>query len=102
MQVNILEAKNQLSKLVQKALDGEDVVIARNGEPQVRLVRLGPPVRRKGGSWAHLMTEAEVEAAYLPEVDAEIARPYLDSAAKPVDPPRRNRSRRTGKSRPSR
>ena len=28
----MLEAKNQLSRLVKQALDGEDVIIASNGE----------------------------------------------------------------------
>jgi prevent-host-death family protein len=32
------EAKTQLSKLVERAEAGEDVVIARNGKPAVRLV----------------------------------------------------------------
>jgi prevent-host-death family protein len=44
MKVNMLEAKNQLSRLVKDALAGEDIVIASNGEPMVRLV----PVARKG------------------------------------------------------
>ena len=38
MQVNVHEAKTQLSKLIEAALQGEDVVIARNGKPAVRLV----------------------------------------------------------------
>lgn len=41
MKINILEARNQLSKLIQSALDGEEVVIANRGNPVVRLV----PVR---------------------------------------------------------
>ena len=36
--VNMHEAKSSLSRLVERALAGEDVVIARNGEPLVRLV----------------------------------------------------------------
>lgn len=36
--VNMHEAKTQLSKLVECALDGEEVVIARAGKPAVRLV----------------------------------------------------------------
>ena len=32
------EAKTNLSKLVERAEAGEDIVIARNGEPVVRLV----------------------------------------------------------------
>ena len=46
MKVNMLEAKDRLSRLVKQALDGEDVIIASNGEPMVRLV----PDRRKGRS----------------------------------------------------
>ena len=37
MQVNVHEAKTQLSKLIEAALRGEEVVIARNGKPVVRL-----------------------------------------------------------------
>lgn len=44
MQVNTLEAKNQLSRLIESALAGEDVVIARRGKPAVRLV----PVAAEG------------------------------------------------------
>lgn len=35
--MNLYEAKNQLSKLVADALNGEDVIIAKNGKPLVRL-----------------------------------------------------------------
>ena len=38
MRVNILEAKNQLSRLIKRAQAGEEVVIANRGEPVVRLV----------------------------------------------------------------
>jgi prevent-host-death family protein len=38
--VNIYEAKTQLSKLVDKAAQGEDVIIARAGKPVARLTSL--------------------------------------------------------------
>ena len=38
--VNIFEAKTQLSKLVELAEKGEDVIIARAGKPVARLTRL--------------------------------------------------------------
>lgn len=41
MQINMLEAKSQLSKLVKAALEGEEVIIASNGIPMVKLVPLG-------------------------------------------------------------
>ena len=38
MQVNILEAKNQLSRLVKRALAGEEIIIANRGQPVAKLV----------------------------------------------------------------
>ena len=46
MQVNVHQAKSQLSRLIERALDGEEVVIARNNTPTVRLEVL-PGARRK-------------------------------------------------------
>ena len=45
MQLNIYEAKSKLSNLLDRAIAGETVVIARAGEPLVRLV----PVKSAGG-----------------------------------------------------
>lgn len=41
--VNMLEAKTNLSKLVEQVESGEEseIIIARNGKPAARLVRLG-------------------------------------------------------------
>ncbi len=36
--VNVAEAKAKLSDLLERAVDGEDIVIARNGRPIARLV----------------------------------------------------------------
>jgi prevent-host-death family protein len=45
---SVAEAKNQLSKLIDRALSGEEVVITRRGKPVVELkptpVRPEPPV----------------------------------------------------------
>jgi prevent-host-death family protein len=73
MKVNMLEAKSQLSKLVKAALKGEEVVIASNGAPMVRLV----PVPREGrlAGWGKLRRFATaVDAAFTPAVDAEVVR----------------------------
>jgi prevent-host-death family protein len=40
--VNIHEAKTHLSKLIEKAERGEEVVIARAGKPTVKLVLIEP------------------------------------------------------------
>jgi len=48
MLVNMHDAKTRLSELVAAAERGEEVVIARDGTPAVRLVAIGvehPPVR---------------------------------------------------------
>lgn len=37
MQVNTHEAKSQLSRLIDRALAGEEVIIARNNHPLIRL-----------------------------------------------------------------
>jgi prevent-host-death family protein len=40
--VNIYAAKTQLSRLVDQAAAGEDVIIARSGKPVARLTKLEP------------------------------------------------------------
>jgi prevent-host-death family protein len=45
-QINIYDAKTQLSSLLDRALAGETIVIARAGEPLVRLV----PIKRAAKS----------------------------------------------------
>jgi prevent-host-death family protein len=53
--INIADAKARLPELVQRAARGEEIVIARNGEPQARLVPLAtarPRIPGRGaGQW---------------------------------------------------
>lgn len=77
MEVNIHEAKTQLSRLIQRALAGEEVTIAKAGKP---LVRLTPVEKRKPilGSargmfelpegWDAPMTDAELDEVFGPGV----------------------------------
>ena len=46
-QFNIAEAKTHFSQLVQKALSGEDVVIARDNKPLLKLVPLDSAKKRR-------------------------------------------------------
>lgn len=48
MEVNVHHAKTNLSKLIAAAEDGEEVIIARNGKPAVKLVlaKAAKPSRR--------------------------------------------------------
>jgi len=73
--VNVHEAKRTLSALLAEVEAGEEVVIARDGRPVARLVRIGKPARRPG-AWAHLPGWREFR--YDPKLfaamgDAEVA-----------------------------
>ena len=49
---NIHQAKTQLSKLVERVLEGEEIVIGRAGKPVAKLVPYERPVQsRQGGQW---------------------------------------------------
>jgi prevent-host-death family protein len=50
--VNIADAKARLPELVERAARGEEIVIARNGEPRARLVPLSPTKARIPGGGA--------------------------------------------------
>lgn len=46
--VNLHAAKTHLSRLVEDAANGEDIIIAKAGRPVVRLVPVANPRRRTG------------------------------------------------------
>jgi prevent-host-death family protein len=49
MLVNVYEAKTKLSALLDKALAGEEVVIARAGKPVARLTPIAPAAGTRSG-----------------------------------------------------
>jgi prevent-host-death family protein len=49
MLVNVYEAKTKLSALLDKALAGEEVVIARAGKPVARLTPIAPATGTRSG-----------------------------------------------------
>jgi prevent-host-death family protein len=57
--VNMHEAKTDLSRLVERALAGEDVVIARAGVPVVWLVPVQQTGKRRLGQWRGKVKLAE-------------------------------------------
>lgn len=71
MEVNIHHAKTHLSRLIEKALLGEEVIIAKAGRPVVRLIAISPQAKRELGSaegqitwqegWHLPLTAAEME-----------------------------------------
>ncbi len=70
MAVSLREAKRHLSRLVDRAAAGEEIVIARSGKPVARLVPLAPtiPDRTLG-----LMTGMITVGPDFDAVDDEIA-----------------------------
>ena len=73
MKVNVQEAKAQLSRLLDAALAGEVVVIAKAGKPLVKVEALGdqPPVTRSRlGGLEHLAPPPEdFDTMFAGEID---------------------------------
>lgn len=72
--VNVHEAKTHLSRLIEEALAGEEIVIAKAGKPKVRLAVIdGPPLFRTPAEGAGLLRGqiwiAEDAFEPLPEED---------------------------------
>ena len=61
--VNVHEAKTNLSRLIEQALRGEEVVIARNGVPAVKLVQVEAQAekmpKRQPGFWTGQIREID-------------------------------------------
>lgn len=79
--VNIHDAKTHLSKLVERAAQGEEIVIAKAGKGMARLVplystQLDNP--RKGGWGKDLLKNVNVDAFLDPALDQAIAEQFSD------------------------
>ena len=77
-QVNLYEAKTHLSRLVDEAAKGNEIVIARNDKPVARLVALSKPKRgkkRKLGASNHRFIELTPREI----ADAEVAADFEKS-----------------------
>lgn len=73
MQVNLHDAKTHLSRYVDQAVAGEEVVIARAGKPLVRLVPVDPPPppRRLGGFLRNqAVVTADLKADFKDDIEA--------------------------------
>jgi len=77
VQVNMLDAKSQLSRLVKAALAGEEVIIASHGNPQVKRVPCAAADGLKlPGALAASVPDglaARVDAAFSEAVDQQVA-----------------------------
>ena len=72
--VNIYDAKTQLSKLIEEAAAGNDVVIARSGKPVARLTRLGPSKRKL--KFGVLKGKIKISADFDAPLPSEILRQF--------------------------
>ncbi|WP_354567253.1 type II toxin-antitoxin system prevent-host-death family antitoxin [Glaciihabitans sp. UYNi722] len=74
--INILDARNTLSKLVSQAQAGVDVVIAKRGKPIVRLVPIADSARNTGETVARWLDGHRISASATrtpAELDQQIA-----------------------------
>ena len=70
IQVNVHEAKTQLSKLLERVHAGEEVIIAKGGTPYARLMPLEPPQPRVPGLLSGEVEDAFFEPLPPAELDA--------------------------------
>jgi len=69
--ITIHKAKTELSRLIERACRGEEIVIARGKKPVVKLVPLAPtPQKRVPGLWKGLVTYTP--DAFDPLTDQEL------------------------------
>lgn len=71
VQVPIHAAKTHLSRLIERALAGEEIVISRGSKPVVRLVPVSPPGQRTPGRWKGIL--GDCDAIDEPLEDDELA-----------------------------
>lgn len=66
MEINVHEAKTQLSQLLRRVAAGEEIIIARSGKPIARLVPIEKPPSRMIGMDAGLFQVPDDFDAPLP------------------------------------
>ena len=68
---NVAEAKAQFSTLVRKALQGEEVVIARDNKPLLKLVPMGVAARKPGSAKGKVVIADDFDAPLADFADYE-------------------------------
>ncbi|MBN2231903.1 MAG: type II toxin-antitoxin system prevent-host-death family antitoxin [Deltaproteobacteria bacterium] len=71
--INIHEAKTNLSRLIEKAVNGEPFIIAKAGKPLVQVSRLdslaAPPVKRLGFLTGQIMVPDDFDRMGSEEIE---------------------------------
>jgi len=99
--VNIFEAKTNLSKLVARAEQGEEIIIARNGKPAARLTPLEPVKKpiifglMKGEIWVADDFDDDLPKDMLAEFEGDIFPPEPSEPA-PQSPSDRSKKALAG------
>jgi antitoxin (DNA-binding transcriptional repressor) of toxin-antitoxin stability system len=62
--VSVHEAKTHLSRLIEKVLAGEEVIVERNKQPVIKLVRAVPP-KKKGFRIGAMKGRLAVDRGFL-------------------------------------
>ncbi len=81
--VNVHAAKTHLSRLLERAEAGEEIVIGRAGKPIAKLIPYVPdrPKRVFGALKGQIVIHGEFD-----DLDAEIQQEFEDSVARPLEP----------------
>jgi antitoxin (DNA-binding transcriptional repressor) of toxin-antitoxin stability system len=88
----MLDAKTRLSSLVAAALQGEEVILARDGVPVAKIVKYDKPKVKPPGAWRGLVpistdwntsaTNAQIERLFYGDPQPSSARPPGPAAGK--------------------
>ncbi len=81
--VNVHAAKTHLSRLLERAEAGEEIVIGRAGKPIAKLVPYVPEHAKR--TFGSLKGQIRILPGF-DEADAEIERDFEESIAKPLEP----------------
>lgn len=81
--VNVHAAKTNLSRLLERAEAGEEIVIGRAGKPVAKLVRyVAPrPTRVFGRLKGQIVIHGDFD-----DLDAELEQEFEESIARPIEP----------------
>ena len=81
--ISVSNARAEFSRLIERALAGEEIVITRRGKPAVRLVPVeAPPPRRKPGALKGLF---EVTVAFFEPLPDDLLAAFYTGSIEPAD-----------------
>ena len=97
--LNVHAAKTQLSRLIDRAAQGEDIVIARGGKPVARLTALAPPSPRQPGLLkGRLRVAADFDAPLPRDILATFSSGGVEPAPRATAPDKKQRRPRRARS----